>query len=70
MRQQQDIVLELDRHIAWPGQRLAYKIGPNENQDSRERKLRRRGRDELLNDSTLSLDLLKKKMAKWLAMRV
>jgi prolyl oligopeptidase len=71
---EQDIVSEVDRYIAWPGQALAYKIGEMKIRSLRsraEKKLRRRFQvrnfhDELLNDGALPLDLLEKKMSNWL----
>src|SRR6266852_5479247 len=70
---EQDIVSEVDRYIAWPGQALAYKIGElkiRELRASAERRLRRRFdirkfHDELLNDGALPLDILKAKMRGW-----
>ncbi|HYY90450.1 MAG TPA: DUF885 domain-containing protein [Candidatus Dormibacteraeota bacterium] len=71
---EQDIVSEVDRYIAWPGQALAYKIGEMKIRSLRtraEKKLRRRFQvrnfhDELLNDGALPLDLLENKMSIWL----
>jgi uncharacterized protein (DUF885 family) len=71
---EQDIVSEVDRYIAWPGQALAYKIGEMKIRQLRtkaEKKQRtrfdiRKFHDELLNDGALPLDLLEKKMAKQL----
>jgi uncharacterized protein (DUF885 family) len=71
---EQDIVSEVDRYIAWPGQALAYKIGEMKIRQIRtkaEKKQRKRFEVrkfhyELLNDGALPLDLLEKKMAKWL----
>jgi uncharacterized protein (DUF885 family) len=70
---EQDIVSEVDRYIAWPGQALAYKIGElkiRELRASAERRLRRRFdirkfHDELLNDGALPLDLLQAKIVRW-----
>ncbi|TMI48234.1 DUF885 domain-containing protein [Candidatus Bathyarchaeota archaeon] len=71
---EQDIVSEVDRYIAWPGQALAYKIGEMKIRELRakvEKKQKRkfeirRFHDELLNDGALPLDLLAKKMTSWL----
>jgi uncharacterized protein (DUF885 family) len=71
---EQDIISEVDRYIAWPGQALAYKIGEMKIRQLRtkaEKKQRKRFEvrkfhDELLNDGALPLDLLEKKIAKWL----
>jgi uncharacterized protein (DUF885 family) len=69
-----NIVSEVERYIAWPGQALAYKIG-----QMRISKLRREAEqtlgdrfdlrafhDELLADGALPLDLLESKMDRWL----
>ncbi len=70
---EQDIVSEVDRYIAWPGQALAYKIGELKIRELRaraEKRLKRRFdirkfHDELLNDGALPLDVLKAKMRGW-----
>ena len=70
---EQDIVSEVDRYIAWPGQALAYKIGELKIRELRaraEKRLKRRFdirkfHDELLNDGALPLDILKAKMRGW-----
>ncbi len=70
---EQDIVSEVDRYIAWPGQALAYKIGELKIRELRaraERRLKRRFdirkfHDELLNDGALPLDLLQAKVGRW-----
>ena len=74
---EQDIVSEVDRYIAWPGQALAYKIGEMKIRELRakaEKKQKRKFEvrkfhDELLNDGALPLDLLAKKMTHWLGVR-
>jgi len=75
---EQDIVSEVDRYIAWPGQALAYKIGEMKIRELRakaEKKQKRKFEvrkfhDELLNDGALPLDLLAKKMTSWLGVSV
>jgi uncharacterized protein (DUF885 family) len=70
---EQDIVSEVDRYIAWPGQALAYKIGELRIRELRveaENKLKKRFdirkfHDELLNDGALPLDILQAKMTRW-----
>ncbi len=70
---EQDIVSEVDRYIAWPGQALAYKIGELKVRELRakaEKRLKRRFdirkfHDELLNGGALPLDILQAKMGRW-----
>jgi uncharacterized protein (DUF885 family) len=69
-----NIVSEVDRYIAWPGQALAYKIGQlkiSELRATAEKTLGprfdiRRFHDELLDDGALALDVLKNKMNSWI----
>src|SRR5436853_2703681 len=71
---EQDIVSEVDRYIAWPGQALAYKMGELKIRELRAKAARRLKRrcdirkfhDELLNDGALALDLLQAKMGRWI----
>src|SRR3989449_6925923 len=71
---EQDIVSEVDRYIAWPGQALAYKIGELKIRELRakaEKRVKtlfdiRRFHDELLNDGALPLDTLQEKMGRWI----
>lgn len=71
---EQDVTSEVDRYIAWPGQALAYKIGQIRISHLRNKteKLRnarfdlRKFHDELLSDGALPLDLLEKKMDKYM----
>jgi len=70
---EQDIVSEVDRYIAWPGQALAYKLGELKIRELRakaEKRLKqlfdvRSFHDELLNDGALPLDILQVKMDRW-----
>ncbi len=73
---EQDIVSEVDRYIAWPGQALAYKLGELKIRELRARAEKRLKRlfdirsfhDELLNDGALPLDILQVKMGRWVTM--
>jgi len=70
-----DIVNEVDRYIAWPGQALAYKIGQLKISAIRAKAEEALGskfdirafHDELLKDGALPLDVLEAKMAAWIA---
>jgi uncharacterized protein (DUF885 family) len=70
---EQDIVSEVDRYIAWPGQALAYKIGELKIRELRakaERRLKgrfdiRKFHDQLLDDGALPFDILQAKMGHW-----
>jgi uncharacterized protein (DUF885 family) len=69
-----NIVSEVDRYIAWPGQALAYKIGQLKISELRARAEKtlgprfdiRRFHDELLGDGALALDVLESKMQSWI----
>lgn len=69
-----DIVSEVERYIAWPGQALAYKIGQIKISELRtlaQQTLRanfdiRAFHDELLSEGALPLDLLAQKMNRWM----
>ncbi|HKQ47811.1 MAG TPA: DUF885 domain-containing protein [Phycisphaerae bacterium] len=74
---EQNIISEVDRYIAWPGQALGYKIGQLEILKLRaeaevalgERFDIRSFHDCLLEDGSVPLDMLREKVEKWIAVQ-
>jgi uncharacterized protein (DUF885 family) len=72
---EQNIVVEVDRYIAWPGQADAYKIGQLKIRELRtlaEHQLgpkfdERKFHDEVLSAGAIPLDVLDQRVKTWLA---
>jgi uncharacterized protein (DUF885 family) len=70
-----DIVVEVDRYIVWPGQALAYKLGELKIKELKARAIRELGEkfdvrkfhNALLDDGPLPLNLLEKHIVDWIA---
>jgi len=71
----QDIIVEVDRYIVWPGQALAYKIGQLKIRELRtlaEKELgakfdKRKFHDVVLENGAVPLNLLESQVKTWIA---
>jgi len=73
----QDIIVEVDRYIVWPGQALGYKMGQLKIQELRTKAERQLGprfdirqfHDVVLGHGAVPLDLLEQQVNAWVQMR-
>jgi uncharacterized protein (DUF885 family) len=71
----QDITVEVDRYIVWPGQALAYKLGQLKIRELRTQAEKRQGatfnlrafHDAVLENGAVPLNVLSARMEDWMA---
>jgi uncharacterized protein (DUF885 family) len=71
----QDITVEVDRYIVWPGQALAYKLGQLKIRELRIQAAKKQGsgfnvrkfHDAVLESGSIPLDVLEAHVESWLA---
>jgi uncharacterized protein (DUF885 family) len=74
-KSEQDITVEVDRYIVWPGQALAYKIGELKIKELRARAERELGskfnlgkfHNAVLDNGPLPLTILDRQINRWIA---
>jgi uncharacterized protein (DUF885 family) len=75
---EQDIIVEIDRYIVWPGQALGYKIGELKIRELRARAEKALGgrfdirgfHDEIVGQGALPLDVLETRINAWIGRRL
>jgi uncharacterized protein (DUF885 family) len=74
-KSEQDIAVEVDRYIVWPGQAQAYKVGELKIKELRAKAEKRLGKafdlrrfhNALLDNGPLPLDLLEQELGRWIS---
>jgi uncharacterized protein (DUF885 family) len=76
-KSEQDIAVEVDRYIVWPGQALAYKLGELKIKELRARAERELGprfdirafHNAVLDNGALPLEILDREIDRWIRER-